>query len=136
MLERNLKACFGFANVMGINHFPSIGDYWSRDQRLHCAPIAYKIPCLTFQKGFRYLFRNNKDLAVPGDPVHDWLWQGSTLDQHYIRYELSKQVAVDEAMISFRATLACNNTCQRSRSSKGSKCGYWETSTPARESRE
>ena len=38
-----LKAFLGFSVLMGINHLPSLNDYWSRDPRLWYAPVADRI---------------------------------------------------------------------------------------------
>ena len=38
-----LRAIFGFNILMGINHLPSLNDYWSRDPRLRYAPVAGRI---------------------------------------------------------------------------------------------
>ena len=38
-----LRAFLGFSVLMGINHLPSLNDYWSRDPRLRYAPVADRI---------------------------------------------------------------------------------------------
>ena len=38
-----LKAFLGFSILMGINHLPSLNDYWSRDPHLRYAPVADRI---------------------------------------------------------------------------------------------
>ena len=38
-----LRAFLGFRVLMGINHLPSLNDYWSRDPRLRYAPVADRI---------------------------------------------------------------------------------------------
>ena len=62
-----LKAFFGFSILMGIDHLPSIDDYWSKDPLLNYAPIAEKIPRWRFREISRYLhFVDNEDLAPNG----------------------------------------------------------------------
>ena len=39
-----LRAFLGFSVLMGINHLPSLNDYWSRDPRLRYASVA---DCIT-----------------------------------------------------------------------------------------
>ena len=39
-----VKAFLGFSVLMGINHLPSLNDYWSRDPHLRYAPVA---DCIT-----------------------------------------------------------------------------------------
>ena len=102
-----LKAFFGFSILMGVNHLPSLDDYWSREKRLRYAPIADRIPRWHFQEIFRYLhFVDNDHLAPRGDPGHDRLGKVRPLITHLSNkfeslYEPSKEVAVDEAMIKF-----------------------------------
>ena len=38
-----LRAFLGFNILMGINHLPSLNDYWSRDPRLRYAPVVDRI---------------------------------------------------------------------------------------------
>ena len=42
--HEEVKAFFGFSILMGIDHLPSVDDYWSKDPLLHYAPIADRIP--------------------------------------------------------------------------------------------
>ena len=108
-----LKAFLGFAILMGIDHLPSVNDYWSRDPLLHYAPMADRIPRWCFRKISRYLhFVINEELAPRGDPAHDRLGKVRPLINHLsskfaTMYEPSKNIAVDEAMIKFqgRSTL-------------------------------
>ena len=103
-----LKAFFGFSILMGVNHLPSLDDYWNRDQRLRYAPIADRIPRWRFREISRYLHFVNNDHLVPcGDPAHDRLSKVRPLINHLSNkfatlYEPSKEVAVDEAMIKFQ----------------------------------
>ena len=108
-----LKAYFGFCILMGVNRLPSLNDYWSKDQRLHYAPIADRIPRWRFREISRYLhFVDNDHLAPRGDPAFDLLGKVrpliTQLSNRFAEvYEPSKEVAVDEAMIKFqgRSTL-------------------------------
>ena len=43
MTVDDLKAFLGFSILMGINHLPSLNDYWSRDPGLRYAPMADRI---------------------------------------------------------------------------------------------
>ena len=103
-----LKAFFGFSILMGVNHLPSLDDYWSRDQRLRYAPIADRIPRWCFREISRYLlFVDNDHLPPRGDPAHDRLGKVRPLITHLSNkfatlYEPSKEVAVDQAMINFQ----------------------------------
>ena len=103
-----LKAFLGFSVLMGINHLPSIDDYWSKDPRLHYAPIADRIPRWRFREISRYLhFMDNDDLAPCGDPRHDRLGKVRPLIDYLSTkfaslYNPSQEIAVDEAMIKFQ----------------------------------
>ena len=103
-----LKAFLGFSILMGVDHLPSVNDYWSRDPLLHYAPISDRIPRWRFREISRYLhFVNNEDLSPRGDPAHDRLGKVRPLLNHLSNkfatlYDPSKHVAVDEAMIKFQ----------------------------------
>ena len=103
-----LKAFFGFSILMGINHLPSIDDYWSRDPHYHYAPIADRISRQRFRDISRYLhFVDNDHLAPRGDPSYDRLGKIRPLIEHLNErfetvYNPSQNVAVDEAMIKFQ----------------------------------
>ena len=65
IIVEELRAFFGFCILMGINHLPSIDDYWSRDHHYHYAPIADRISRKRFRDISRYLhFVDNDDLAT------------------------------------------------------------------------
>lgn len=99
----------GFHVLMGINHLPSVDDYWSRDQRLWYAPIAGRIPRWRFREIFRYLhFVDNNQLIARGDSGHDRLGKVRPLIDHLSTkfatlYKPSKDIVVDEAMIKFQS---------------------------------
>ena len=103
-----LKAFFGFLILMGIDHLPSLDDYWSKDPPLHYTPVADRIPRLRFREITRYLhFVNNNDLSPRGNPAHDRLGKVRPFINHLgnkfaTLYEPSKEVSVDEAMIKFQ----------------------------------
>ena len=103
-----LKAFLGFSILMGVDHLPSVNDYWSRDPLLHYAPISDRIPRWRFREISWYLhFVNNEDLSPRGDPAHDRLGKVRPLLNHLSNkfatlYDPSKHVAVDEAMIKFQ----------------------------------
>ena len=106
--KEEMKAFFGFSILMGIDHLPSVDDYWSKDPLLHYAPIADRIPRWRFREIFWYLhFVDNDHLAPRGDPMHDRLGKVRPLTDHLslkfeTLYKPSKNVAVDEAMIKFQ----------------------------------
>ena len=106
--QRGCEEFFCFSILMGINHLPLVDDYWSKDPRLHYVPIADRIPRWHFREISRYLhFVDNDHLAQRGDPAHDRLEKVRPLIDHLSSkfgtlYELSKNVAVDEAMIKFQ----------------------------------
>ena len=93
---------------MGIDHLPSVGDYWSKDPLLHYAPTADRILRWRFRGISRYLhFVDNDHLAPRRDPTHDRLEKVRPLiDLLSLKfetlYEPSKNVAVDNAMIKFQ----------------------------------
>ena len=69
-----LKAFLGFSVLMGINHLPSRNDYWSRDPRLHYAPVADRISRDRFRELSRFLHFVDNDTLVPrGSDGHDRL---------------------------------------------------------------
>ena len=106
--KEEVKAFFGFSILMGIDHLPSVDDYWSKDPLLHYAPIADRIPRWRFRELSRSLhFVDNDHLAPRGDPAHDRLGKVRPLIDHLSSkfealYEPSMNVAVDEAMIKFQ----------------------------------
>ena len=122
---KELKAFFGFSILMGVNHLPSLDDYWSRDQRLRYAPIADRIPRWCFREISRYLhFMDNDHLAPRGDSAHDQLGKVRPLithlsDKFATLYERSKEVAVDEAMIKFQG----RSNLKKYMPKKPTKCG-------------
>ena len=106
--HEEVKAFFGFSILMGIDHLPSVDDYWSEDPLLHYAPIADRIPRWRFRELSQHLhFVDNDHLAPRGDPAHDRLGKVRPLIDHLsskfeMLYEPSMNVAVDEAMIKFQ----------------------------------
>ena len=78
-----LKAFFGFSILMGINHLPSLNDYWSRDPRLRYAPVADRITRDWFRELSRYLHFVDNDTLVPrGEEGHDCLGKVRPLIDH------------------------------------------------------
>ena len=90
---------------MGLNHLPSINDYWSRD---HYAPIADVISRQRFRDISQYLhFVDNDHLVPRGDPSYDRLGKIRPLIEHLgerfeALYNPTQNVAEDEAMIKFQ----------------------------------
>ena len=103
-----LKAFLGFSVLMGINHLPSLNDYWSRDPHLRYAPVADRITRDRFREISRYLHFVDNDTLVPrGEDGHDRLGKVRPLIDHLSTkfaqiYEPHRDIAVDEAMIKFQ----------------------------------
>ena len=103
-----LRAFLGFSVLMGINHLPSLNDYWSRDPRLRYAPVADRITRDRFREISRYLHFVDNDTLVPrGEDGHDRLGKVRPLIDHLSTkfseaYEPHRDIAVDEAMIKFQ----------------------------------
>ena len=103
-----LRAFLGFSVLMGINHLPSLNDYWSRDPRLRYAPVADRITRDRFREISRYLHFVDNDTLVPrGEEGHDRLGKVRPLIDHLSTkfseaYEPHRDIAVDEAMIKFQ----------------------------------
>ena len=118
---------------MGIVHLPAINDNWSRETHTRYALIADKIFRQRFRDIFRYLhFVDNDRLAPRDDPSYDRLGKVRPLINHLSErfekvYQLTRNVAVEEAISSFWGGFPPSNICLRSRSNEGSKSGYWET---------
>ena len=103
-----LKTFLGFSVLMGINHLPSLNDYWSRDPRLRYAPVADRITRDQFREISRYLHFVDNDTLVPrGEDGHDRLGKVRPLIDHLSTkfaeaYEPHRDISVDEAMIKFQ----------------------------------
>lgn len=103
-----LKAFLGFSVLMGINHLPSLNDYWSRDPHLRYAPVADRITRDRFRDISRYLHFVDNDTLVPrGEDGHDRLGKVRPLVDHLSTkfaqaYQPHRDIAVDEAMIKFQ----------------------------------
>ena len=127
--KEDVKAFLGFSILMGINHLPSVDDYWSKDPLLHYAPIADRIPRWHFREISRYLhFVDNDHLAQRGDPAHDRLGKVRPLIDHLSSrfetlYEPSKNVAVDEAMIKFQGRSSLKQYMPQKPIKRGIKVG-------------
>ena len=105
---KEFKAFLGFSILMGINHLPSLSDYWSKDPRLRYAPVADHISRDRFRDVSRYLHFVDNDTLVPrGEEGHDRLGKVRPLITHLSTkfaevYNPHRDVAVDEAMIKFQ----------------------------------
>ena len=87
---------------MGINHLPSLDDYWFKDPHLWYAPVADRISRDRFSEVSRYLhFVDNKTL-VPRGEGFDRLGKVRPLIDHLSTkvYQPHCDVAIDEAMIN------------------------------------
>ena len=102
------KAFLGFSILMGINHLPSLDDYWSKDPRLRYAPVADRISRDRFREVSRYLhFVDNETLVPRGEEGPDRLGKVRPLIDHLSTkfagvYQPHRDVAVNEAMIKFQ----------------------------------
>ena len=103
-----LRAFLGFKILMGINHLPSLDDYWSRDPFLRYAPVADRISRDRFRDISRYLhFVDNDTLLPRGTDGHDRLGKVRPVIDHLAAkfaglYRPHREVSVDEAMIKFQ----------------------------------
>ena len=108
MTVEELKAFLGFSILMGVNHLPSLNDYWSRDPTLRYAPVADRISRDRFHELSRYLhFVDNNTLVPRGSDGHDRLGKVRPLIDHLSTkftkvYNPNRDLAVDEAMIKFQ----------------------------------
>ena len=89
---------------MGINHLPSLDDYWKLDSVLHYSPVADKITCQRFREISRTI---QTTCAKKGEPGYDRLGKVRPIMEHcsevfYSNYSPHCQLAIDEAMIPFR----------------------------------
>ena len=103
-----VKAFLGFSVLMGINHLPSLNDYWSRDPHLRYAPVADRITRDRFREISRFLHFVDNDTLVPrGEEGHDRLGKVRPLIDHLSTkfaevYQPHRDIAVDNAMIKFQ----------------------------------
>ena len=108
----DLKAYFGFYILMGINHLPSIHDYWRVDPFVRFSPIADRITRNRFKEITRYLhFVDNTQLQKRGEPNYDRLGKIRPImlicKQKFLsNYEPNCEQAIDEAMIPFQGRSA------------------------------
>ena len=108
IIVEELKAFLGFSVLMGINHLPSLNNYWSRDPCLRYVPVADRITQERFLEISRYLYFVNNDTLVPyEEDGHDCLGKVRPLIDHQFTkfaqaYEPHRDIAVDEAMIKFQ----------------------------------
>ena len=73
----------GFSILMGINHLPSLDDYWLKDPRLRYAPVAGHISRDSFREVSKYLHFVDNDTLVPrGEEGHDRLGKVRPLINH------------------------------------------------------
>ena len=108
-----LKAFLGFHILMGINHLPSLDDYWRRDPLLHYAPIAGRITRDRFREVSRYLHFVNDSLQPRESPGYDRLGKVRPVINHLSTkfadlYQPHCEVAIDEAMIKLMKDLLDN----------------------------
>ena len=103
-----IRAYLGFNVLMGINHLPEIRDYWSRDPRLHYAPISDRISRDRYEEISRYLhFVDNETLPQRGESGYERLQKVkpiiSAIRERCLKtYRPKKENSIDEAMIPFK----------------------------------
>ena len=108
MTAEELKAFLGFSILMGINHLPSLNDYWSQDPRLRYTPVADCISRDRFHELSRYLHFVDNDTLIPrGCDGHHRLGKVRPLIDHLSTkfaeaYNPNHDLAVDEVMIKFQ----------------------------------
>ena len=79
----DLRAFLGFSVLMGINHLPSLNDYWSWGPRLRYAPVADWITRDRFRGISWYLLFVDNDTLIPrGKNGHDCLGKVLSLIDH------------------------------------------------------
>ena len=110
-----IKACFGFMVLMGINRLSEIRDYWARDEKLYNTFIASRITRDRFEEISRYLhFVDNSSLPSRDQPGYHTLQKIlpiiSVMKERFLaKYNPHPQKSIDEAMIPFKGTYTC--TC-------------------------
>ena len=108
LTPREFEAFVGFNILMGINHLPSLEDYWKRDDVYNYHPISSRISRDRFREIARYLhYVDNTTLQPPTSPTYDKLGKVRPL-LAYLQgrfsevYTPGRELAVDEAMIKFQ----------------------------------
>ncbi|XP_060576374.1 piggyBac transposable element-derived protein 4-like [Ruditapes philippinarum] len=98
--------------LMAINFLPEVDMYWSANSFIGNSGIQNIMTCNRFQKLCQYFHVSNRDLEpTRGHPNYDRLYKIRPVVQHisdtFITcYDLSREVAVDEAMIRFAGKLS------------------------------
>ena len=107
MTEMELQAYFGFMLLMGINHLPSLYDYWKRDTT-YFAPIASRITRTRFLEISRFLhFVDNSLFNPTSSSENDRIWKVrpviDELSKRFLDvYSTHQANSIDEAMIPFK----------------------------------
>ena len=107
MTEMELQAYFGFMLLMGINHLPSLYDYWKRDTT-YFAPIASRITRTRFLEISRFLhFVDNSLFNPTSSTENDRIWKVrpviDELSKRFLDvYSTHQANGIDEAMIPFK----------------------------------
>ena len=110
---QEIRAYTGFRILMGITRKPEIRDYWSKDEKLHYAPIAARISRDRFEEVTRYFhFVNNESLPARGEEGYHRLQKVLPiillLKARFLgNYNPHTQVSIDEAMIPYKGTYKC-----------------------------
>ena len=104
-ITQELKAYLGFSVLMGINHLPTLDDYWSTDPTLYYSAVPDRIMRDHFHDIICYLhFVDNATFAPRGSPGYDRLGKVRPVINHLSSrfsalYNPHQEVAVAEAMI-------------------------------------
>lgn len=106
--DQEMWAYLGFSILMGINHLPSLADYWKSDEIYRYPPVADRISRDRFFDLSRYLhFTDNTTLPQRGHPNYNRLQKvqsviDAVLEACLSTYNPNKNLSIDEAMIAFK----------------------------------
>ena len=103
-----MKAYFRFNILMGLAPLPAIDDYWKLDPHFNYCPISSCISCNRFREISRFLhFVDNATLPTRGEDYDKLgkvrLMIDAVSAAIWVSYAPSKEIAVDEAMITFQS---------------------------------
>ena len=110
--EWEMRAFVGINILMGINQMPEYDMYWSSNTFLGNIGIQNVMTCNRFQKLCQCFHVSDRVLEPPrASPNSDRLHKIRPIIDHVSRtfmesYELSKEIAVDEAMVRFAGKLS------------------------------
>ena len=107
-----IKAFIAINIIMGMVRLPSVNSYWSSDEYFGNVGIKKVMPRNRFQEIGNFLHFHDSSLEVAhGNPGHDKLFKVRPV-LTYVRsnfetnFSPTKNIAVDEGMVAFRARLS------------------------------